>query len=199
MVRVTSDIVYRNPGWTAGRTIIPGRGWAGPDLLGRRTWRASARASAPPVTRPMLCGSVSGPGAKSWDGSPENLGDPALARGQGRWKGDCQREQSRPRPVAGSVWRRERPRVDTTPRPGRVPVSGAGREQACSPPSDPSAHSPRGCEARKATVARFEAYRRQLSRHVRRQPAPGRKIARPPEARGDGRPAERIEIGLVWG
>ena len=47
-------------------------------------------------------------GAKSRDGSPGNLGDPALARRQGRWKGDGQCEQSRPWPVATSAWRRER-------------------------------------------------------------------------------------------
>ena len=47
-------------------------------------------------------------GAKSRDGPPGNLGDPALARGQGRWSGDGQREQSRPRPVVRSAWRRER-------------------------------------------------------------------------------------------
>ena len=47
-------------------------------------------------------------GAKSRDGPPGNLGDPALARGQERWKGDGQREQSRPRPVVRSAWRRER-------------------------------------------------------------------------------------------
>ena len=54
-------------------------------------------------------------GAESRDGPPGNLGDPALARGQDRWNGNSQREQSRPRPAAGPVRRRERPRADTNP------------------------------------------------------------------------------------
>ena len=40
-------------------------------------------------------------GAKSRDGSPGNLGDPALARGQRGWKGDCQRENPDPGPSPG--------------------------------------------------------------------------------------------------
>ena len=40
-------------------------------------------------------------GAKSRDGSSGNLGDPALARGQRGWKGDCQHENPDPGPSPG--------------------------------------------------------------------------------------------------
>ena len=63
-------------------------------------------------------------GAKSRDGSPGNLGDPALARGQRGWKRDGQREQSRPRPVAGPARRRERPQGGHEPR--QAPAEPAG-------------------------------------------------------------------------
>ena len=97
------------------RTVIPGPRW--PDLRGR-----NAPASLKPLnsinleeTSPRISGAEMLPA--SW-----------FAREPGRscsclWvralEGDCQREQSRSRPVAGPVRQRERPQADTNP--GRRP------------------------------------------------------------------------------